>query len=99
MAFVTATATRRRRPVRATDHYAELMRRHPASREFDVGFPGGGGGLGELGDVGTGIDFVDSNLAAIRKEVADATLAARITAACSIAAALASVLLLFRTGR
>jgi hypothetical protein len=55
-------------------------------------------GLGDLGD-GTGIGFIDSNLAAIRQQVDAAALAAKITAVCSIAAAMGSVLLLIRTGK
>ncbi len=55
-------------------------------------------GIGDMGD-GTGIDFVDENLKAIRQQVEEAALAAKITAVCSIGAGLASVLLLFRTAR
>jgi hypothetical protein len=53
--------------------------------------------LGDIGD-GTGIEFIDSNLTAIKQQVAEASLAAKITAVCSIAGALASVLLIIRTG-
>lgn len=53
--------------------------------------------LGDLAEGGTGIDFIDQNLTAIRQQVDAAALAAKITAVCSIGAGLASVLLLFRT--
>ncbi len=53
-------------------------------------------GLGDLAD-GTGIDFIDEHLKAIRQQVEEASLAAKITAVCSIAGGLASVLLIFRT--
>jgi hypothetical protein len=53
--------------------------------------------LGDIGD-GTGIDFIDQNLTAIKKQVDEAAFAAKLTAACAIAGALASVLLIFRTG-
>ncbi len=55
-------------------------------------------GLGDLAE-GTGIDFIDQNLTAIRKQVEEASLAAKITAVCSIAGGLASLLLIIRTGK
>jgi hypothetical protein len=53
-------------------------------------------GLGDLGD-GTGIDFIDQNLTAIRTQVDEAALAAKITAAAAIAGGVVSLLLLLRT--
>jgi len=52
--------------------------------------------LGDLGD-GTGIDFIDQNLTAIRKQVDEAALAAKITAGAAIAGGIVSLLLLLRT--
>lgn len=53
--------------------------------------------LGDLGD-GTGIEFIDQNLTAIRNQVDEAAFAAKVTAAAAIIGGLASVLLIFRTG-
>lgn len=92
MAFVNTTPTRRLRAKRATDLYSGVLRDQPVHR-FDLGEL-----AADLADAsGTGIDFLDQNVQAIRKQVEDAAFAAKITAMCSIAAGLASVLLLFRT--
>lgn len=95
MAIVTASPTPlRQRAKRATDPYSIILRDRPRPA-FDLG-----GLAADLADAtGTGIDFLDQNVQAIRKQVEDAALAAKITALCSIAAGLASVLLLFRTAR
>jgi len=87
MAFVNTKPTRSRAK-RAIDPYSGVWA-NPV-RQF--------GDLGELGEAGgTGIAFLDDNITAIRTQVDAAALAAKITAYCSIAAGLASVLLLFRT--
>jgi hypothetical protein len=94
---------------RALDPYSAIAARWP-SQEIDVNYPrarqpfpimpagslaAAVANLGDLGD-GTGIDFIDTNLTAIRQQVDAAALAAKITAACSIAGAMVSLLLLVK---
>lgn len=75
-----------------------LARRRPPIAYLPAGSLGGAvAALGDLAD-GTGIDFIDQNLTAIRSQVDEAALAAKITAAAAIAGGLASILLIFRTG-
>jgi len=85
---------------------SQRRRRAGASRRTPAGFPvlpagslaAAVAGLADLGD-GTGIDFIDENLTAIRRQVEEAALAAKITGICSIAGAIASVLMIIRTGK
>jgi hypothetical protein len=110
--FVTAKPFKRRAAGRARDPYSMELAARP-SREINVNFPRRQpagfpafpppsllSALGDLAaDGGTGIDFIDQNLTAIRKQVEEASLAAKITAVCSIAGGLASLLLIIRTGK
>jgi hypothetical protein len=79
----------------------QLARRRPPRPYLPAGSLGAAvSALGDLGDAstGTGIDFIDQNLTAIRNQVDEAALAAKVTAAAAIIGGLASVLLIFRTG-
>jgi hypothetical protein len=98
MAFVTARPTKIIRPRAAADPYSRKLRAERDPQIDPYQFPTGSlAGLGDLGD-GTGIDFLDSNVKAIRAQLDEASLAARITAVCAIVSGIASVFLLVRTG-
>lgn len=77
---------------RANDFYSNQFRSAFAPPSFELA------GLDDLAG-GTGIDFIDSNISAVVDNAKQAGNAIKITMYCSIAAGIASVLLLFRTAR
>lgn len=99
MAFVTAQLTRTRRTRSASDPYSASLRKSRPTQIDPYLFPTGSlAGLEDLGD-GTGIDFIDSSVTSMKAQLDEATLAARITAACAVVSAVASIFLISRGTR
>lgn len=99
MAMVAVTKTRTRRARAATDPYSTTLRTRAPTQIDPYQFPTGSlAGLEDLGD-GTGIDFIDENVKAMRAQLDEATLAARITAGCAVLSAVGSIFLITRGRR
>jgi hypothetical protein len=88
MAIVTAKDPGNLRPRRQSDPYSVRLRQ-PAPAQIDVYHPASLGGLGDLGD--TGIPLIDD----LHKQIDEAALYAKITAACSVVSGVASAYLLY----